>query len=88
MIKNSKIYLLLRSLLNLMPLNPSFTESGFTSYVVSTAVWAWTSVVFFMIDSGEFGSLYAALVPPEEVTTGIFALKDGVAGKVDILSDA
>lgn len=35
------------------------------------------------MDSGEFGSLYAAVVPPAELIIGIFALNEGVGGSVD-----
>jgi hypothetical protein len=37
-----------------------------------------------MIDSGEFGSLYAAADPPFGVTIGIFGSATGVGGRVDI----
>jgi hypothetical protein len=36
--------------------------------------------------SGEFGSVYATDVPPSGVTTGIFALKEGI-GKEGISDD-
>ena len=67
-------------------LNPSFFLSNLltsTSYVESTAVCACRSVVAFIIDSGEFGSLYAEVVPPAELIIGIFGLKEGVGGSVD-----
>jgi hypothetical protein len=67
------------------PRNPSFLIS--TSYVVSTAVCACKSVVFFIIDSGEFGSLYARLVPPAELIIGILGLKEGAGGSVDAAAD-
>ena len=35
------------------------------------------------MDSGEFGSLYAAVVPPAELIIGILALNEGVGGSVD-----
>ena len=56
-----------------------------TSYELSTAACAFTSVVFFIIDSGEFGSLYATDVPPAEEIIGIFGLYEGLGGSVDIL---
>jgi len=40
-------------------------------------------VVFFIIDSGDFGSLYAASVPPADVIIGIFGLYEGVGGSVE-----
>jgi hypothetical protein len=52
---------------------------------VSTAVCAFKRVVFFIKDSGEFGSLYAAGDPPSDVTIGICGLYDGVGGRVDII---
>ena len=58
-------------------LNPSFFLSNLlksTSYVESTAACACRRVVAFIIDSGEFGSLYATLVPPAELIIGIFGL--------------
>jgi hypothetical protein len=62
-------------------LNPS-TFAKSTSNVESTAACALTRVVFFIIDSGEFGSLYATAVPPLEVIIGIWGLKEGVGGSV------
>lgn len=69
-------------------LNPSFLLSfsillTSTSYVESTALCACRRVVAFIMDSGEFGSLYAAVVPPAELIIGIFALNEGVGGSVD-----
>ena len=68
--------------------NPSFFFSAFrsTSYVVSTTDCACKRVVCFIIDSGEFGSLYAAAVPPADDIMGIFALYVGVGGSVAILN--
>lgn len=66
--------------------NPSFSFLILltsTSYVESTAACACKSVVAFIMDSGEFGSLYAAVVPPAELIIGIFALNEGVGGSVD-----
>lgn len=65
--------------------NPSFflILLTSTSYVESTALCACRRVVAFIMDSGEFGSLYAAVVPPAELIIGIFALNEGVGGSVD-----
>ena len=68
------------------PLNPSFCFLILftsTSYVESTAACACRRVVAFIMDSGEFGSLYAAVVPPAELIIGILALNEGVGGSVD-----
>ena len=68
------------------PRNPSFFLSNLltsTSYVESTAACACRRVVAFIMDSGEFGSLYATAVPPAELIIGIFALNEGVGGSVD-----
>jgi hypothetical protein len=46
--------------------------------------WTFIVWVFFIIDSGEFGSLYAAEDPPFGVTIGIFGSTTGVGGRVDI----
>ena len=57
--------------------NPSFSFLILltsTSYEESTAACACRRVVAFIMDSGEFGSLYAAVVPPAELIIGIFAL--------------
>lgn len=71
--------------------NPSFFLSNFftsTSYVESTAACACRRVVAFIMDSGEFGSLYATAVPPAELIIGIFALNEGVGGSVDAAAAA
>jgi len=70
------------------PRKPSFFLSfsillTSTSYVESTALCACKRVVAFIMDSGEFGSLYAAVVPPAELIIGILALNEGVGGSVD-----
>lgn len=75
------------------PRNPSFLLSfsnllTSTSYVESTAACACRRVVAFIMDSGEFGSLYATAVPPAELIIGIFALNEGVGGSVDAPADA
>ena len=80
-------------LLRRNPRNPSFFSSFVTfcistSYEVSTDVCVCKSVVFFIIDSGEFGSLYAALVPPAELIIGIWGLNEGVGGSVDAAAAA
>ena len=70
----------------LNPLKASFFLSNLltsTSYVESTALCACKRVVAFIMDSGEFGSLYAAVVPPAELIIGILALNEGVGGSVD-----
>jgi len=55
-----------------------------TSNLESVLDWTFAVWVFFMIDSGEFGSLYAAEDPPFGVTIGIFGSTTGVGGRVDI----
>ena len=70
------------------PRKPSFFLSlsillTSTSYVESTAACACRRVVAFIMDSGEFGFLYAAVVPPAELIIGILALNEGVGGSVD-----
>jgi len=84
---NIFFFIVLGFLRPLFPLNPSFffSFSKFTSYFAFTDVCASIIAVFLIIDSGDFGSLYASAVPPAEDITGTFLLNVGSGGRVDIL---